>query len=72
MELAKNGKIKGLCQSNALLTFKENLVDFASPSTRQAGEALIDNALMEMELPTRNTVQDRLDRITRGARDLCF
>ncbi|MFZ5640142.1 MAG: [FeFe] hydrogenase H-cluster radical SAM maturase HydG [Bacillota bacterium] len=72
MELAKTGEIKGLCQPNALLTFKENLLDFASAATRQAGEALINDALLEMDLPVRNTVKDKLNRISRGDRDLYF
>ena len=37
MEFAKTGEIQNLCQPNAILTFKEYLLDYASDSIRRAG-----------------------------------
>ncbi|TLM98480.1 [FeFe] hydrogenase H-cluster radical SAM maturase HydG, partial [bacterium] len=72
MALAKTGEIKGLCQPNALLTFKENLIDYASAATRQMGERLINKTLLEMDAPARDMLQGKLARISQGDRDLYF
>jgi len=72
MALAKSGDIKEICQPNALLTFKENLLDFASIATRQLGEQLIDKALQQMDARARSAVTEKLTMINRGARDLHF
>lgn len=72
MALAKSGDIKEICQPNALLTFKENLLDFASIATRQLGEQLIDKALQQMDARARSAVTEKLAMINRGARDLHF
>lgn len=72
MALAKSGDIKEICQPNALLTFKENLLDFASIATRQLGEQLIDKALQQMDARARSAVTEKLAMINRGARDLYF
>ncbi|MEI8055506.1 MAG: [FeFe] hydrogenase H-cluster radical SAM maturase HydG [bacterium] len=45
MELAKTGKIKNMCTPNAIVTFKEYLLHYASPDTRDAGEKLIAKEL---------------------------
>ena len=39
MEFAKTGEIR--TASNAILTFKEYLIDYASPETRRVGEKAI-------------------------------
>jgi len=71
MGIAKKGKIHNLCQPNAILTFKEYLLDYASDETRQAASYLIDK---EFEaLPNENikqTVKSMLERIEAGERDL--
>ncbi len=72
MELAKAGDIKKTCQSNALLTFMENLLDYATAPTRQIGERVINEALLQMDSFSRGVVQKRLGEIRRGARDLLF
>lgn len=72
MALAKAGDIKDICQPNALLTFKENLLDFASPATRQVGEQLINTALLAMDKRARHTIEDKLMMISHGDRDLYF
>lgn len=49
MKLANTGLVQNYCLPNALLTFKEYLLDFASEKTRKAGERLIKANLEEME-----------------------
>lgn len=71
MGIAKKGKIHSLCQPNAILTFKEYLLDYASEETRAEASYLIDK---EFEaLPNDNikqTVKAMLNRIEAGERDL--
>ena len=45
MSLVKKGQIANCCLPNALLTLKEYLQDYASPATRQKGEAMIARLL---------------------------
>ena len=49
MDLAKPGDIKEHCDPNALSTFLEYLIDYASPETRAAGEKLIAETLADDE-----------------------
>ena len=42
MDLAKPGLIKEFCMPNAVFTFKEYLIDFASPETKRKGLSLIN------------------------------
>jgi 2-iminoacetate synthase len=70
MDQAKPGRIQQFCTPNALLTFTEYLLDYASPQTRQAGERVVEAALQEVAPPLRSTVENRLARIRAGERDL--
>ncbi|PKN59238.1 MAG: [FeFe] hydrogenase H-cluster radical SAM maturase HydG [Deltaproteobacteria bacterium HGW-Deltaproteobacteria-14] len=74
MEFAIPGFIKRLCTPNALCTLEEYLVDYASPETRAAGEALIARELTALEGDKlAGKVKDRLARIaTSDERDLVF
>jgi len=64
MEFAIPGFIKRLCTPNALTTLKEYLVDYASPQTRAAGEALIAAELDKITEPKlRQQLEERLTRI---------
>ncbi|MDD2283596.1 MAG: [FeFe] hydrogenase H-cluster radical SAM maturase HydG, partial [Eubacteriales bacterium] len=49
MALAKAGEIHNTCQPNAILTFKEYLLDYASPKTRRLGEEVIKKHLPQIE-----------------------
>jgi 2-iminoacetate synthase len=70
MDLAKPGLIKKYCHVNAILTFKEYLMDFASPQTREAGEALIAELTQKTKpAGTRKILEERLPRIAQGERD---
>jgi 2-iminoacetate synthase len=73
MGLAKNSFINKFCQPNALLTFKEYLMDYASEPTRAVGEALISEELAAFgNEPRRFTTEARLKEIDEGKRDLYF
>lgn len=71
MALAKNGQIQNVCQPNAIMTFKEYLLDYASPETRKAGEETIRRHLGEIKSEkVRQLTEERLARIEAGERDL--
>jgi 2-iminoacetate synthase len=70
MALAKPGDIKAHCDPNALATFLEYLLDFATPGTRAAGERLIAAALAEMDARPRSVGERLLAAIRAGERDV--
>ena len=73
MPLAKSGKIHNLCRPNAILTFKEYLLDFASPETQKIGQKIIKKYLKQ--IPVKKTEAEtirRLERLEKGERDLYF
>ncbi|RKO66507.1 [FeFe] hydrogenase H-cluster radical SAM maturase HydG [Desulfofundulus salinus] len=73
MSLAKTGQIQNVCQPNAILTFKEFLLDYASPRTRQVGEETIQKHLELIEnSAVREETAARLEMIEKGQRDLYF
>lgn len=73
MRLAKTGQIHNLCQANALMTLQEYLEDYASPETREIGQATVTAHLQRIPNPkAREATLDRLGRIQAGERDLHF
>ena len=73
MDMAKPGDIQELCAPNAILTFKEYLLDYAPAETSQAGEESLRRHLEEVpEGPLREETKRRLQKIEDGARDLYF
>ncbi len=71
MEFAIPGFIKRYCGPNALLTFKEYLVDYASEKTKEAGDRLIAEKLAEIkDDKTREDIENKLKEIEDGKRDL--
>jgi 2-iminoacetate synthase len=71
MQLAKTGEIKNVCLPNAILTFKEYLLDYADDELRTAGEAVIESSLSEIPSPKiREETEVRLRRLESGERDL--
>jgi len=71
MCVAKKGCIQHMCRPNAVLTFKEYLLDYASPETRALGDAIITRELAGI---APGAVKDHalslLARIEAGERDL--
>jgi 2-iminoacetate synthase len=73
MPLAKSGEIQNVCQPNAILTFKEFLLDYASEKTIKVGEKIIKKHLEEIpNLKTREKTKARLKQLEAGERDLYF
>lgn len=72
MDLAKPGDIKYHCDPNALSTFQEYLLDYASPATRATGESLIARTLSGMTPRQRAVSEDLISQVKAGQRDaLC-
>ncbi len=73
MPLAKSGQIQNVCQPNAILTFKEFLLDYASPETKKIGEKTISDHLAQIPNPgVREETERRLVLLEQGQRDLYF
>lgn len=73
MDFAKTGDIQHFCEPNALLTLKEYLLDYASPSTKALGERMIQKALIRMpEDPLRQRTEKGLQEIEAAKRDVHF
>jgi 2-iminoacetate synthase len=73
MDLAKPGLIKEFCMPNAVFTFNEYLLDFASPETKEKGLSLIAKVLLDLDKESlRQRMTAALDKIDRGARDVYF
>jgi 2-iminoacetate synthase len=73
MPLAKTGQIQDMCQPNAILTFKEFLLDYAGPETRLAGEQAIMKHLEQIANPkVKQLTVERLAQLEEGTRDLYF
>jgi 2-iminoacetate synthase len=71
MQLAKTGNIHNVCQPNAIMTFQEYLLDYASEETRKAGEETIKQHLNEIDNEKiRQLTEERLEEIKKGKRDL--
>ncbi|MBU0687109.1 MAG: [FeFe] hydrogenase H-cluster radical SAM maturase HydG [Candidatus Margulisbacteria bacterium] len=71
MELAKPGQIKNKCLPNALLTFKEYLVDYASPKVKEIGEKLIQKEINAIpQAKTKEFTKESLVKIANGKRDI--
>ncbi len=73
MSLVKKGQIANCCLPNALLTLKEYLQDYASPATRQKGEAMIARLLETVPgEKVRENARRYLESIGEGQRDFRF
>jgi len=73
MQLAKSGEIQNVCLPNALLTFKEYLLDYADDSLKIVGETMIAESLASIpQEKIRTETMNRLKDIEKGIRDLYF
>ena len=71
MELAKSGNIGNVCLPNALMTFKEYMLDFGDEELREKGAALLSRGLEEIANPrVRERVAAKLANLDAGQRDL--
>ncbi|MEN8906100.1 MAG: [FeFe] hydrogenase H-cluster radical SAM maturase HydG [Clostridiales bacterium] len=73
MEFAKEAEIHEFCQPNAILTFKENLIDYSKGNLREKGENLIKKALKEIDNDKlKEKTLEKLKEIENGKRDIYF
>lgn len=73
MKLAKPGQIRNFCTPNCILTFKEYLLDYASPELREKGEKIIEKELLEItDEGKRELTKRKLGELEKGKRDLYF
>ncbi len=72
MSLAKKGFVKRFCQPNAILTFREFLLDYAARETVEAGERVIEREKLEVAENTLNPLEEKLAHLASGERDLYF
>jgi len=72
MSIAKEGKTHCFCIPNAILTFKEYLLDYATEETRKVGEALIETRMNDVPDRLKPKVRERLHAIENGTRDTYF
>ncbi len=70
MDLAKPGEIKHHCDPNALSTFLEYLIDYATPETRAVGERLIAERVEGLDTRDRRRAEVMLQRVRGGERDV--
>ena len=71
MPLAKSGEIQNVCQPNAILTFKEYLIDYGTEKLKELGEKTIAEHLKAIPNPAvRKETEERLKRLEQGERDL--
>ncbi len=70
MDRAKPGDIKNHCNPNAVSTFMEYLMDYASYETRLIGEDLIDDIISQMHGIARERAIMLLEKVKKGNRDV--
>lgn len=70
MDLAKPGLIREFCLPNGLVSFAEYLYDYASPTTREKGLALIETMKGEATPRGKSYLSDALSKTAAGVRDL--
>ncbi|MDZ4165822.1 MAG: [FeFe] hydrogenase H-cluster radical SAM maturase HydG [Smithellaceae bacterium] len=70
MEQAKPGFIKNFCEPNAILTFYEYLLDYASEETARKGGRLIEKFVQDLDGKVREATKQKLAEIKNGRRDL--
>ncbi|KAB3533530.1 [FeFe] hydrogenase H-cluster radical SAM maturase HydG [Alkaliphilus serpentinus] len=73
MGLAKEAEIHEFCQSNAILTLKEHLLDFGDEELKEIGDQLIEKSLEEIENENiKELTKEKLKETEKGKRDLFF
>lgn len=72
MDRAKPGDIKNHCNPNAVSTFMEYLMDYASYETRLIGEDLIDDIIDQMHGIARERAIVLLEKVKKGNRDMYY
>lgn len=73
MKLAKPGNIQNFCTPNALLSFKEYLLDYGSPETKNIDEKALRDIVNNIEtIKLKEELLKRLPLLENGKRDIYF
>ena len=70
MDRAKPGDIKNHCNPNAVSTFQEYLMDYASYETKLVGEGLIEDVINSMSGIARERAISLLEKVKKGQHDM--
>lgn len=73
MKFAKESEIHQFCLPNAILTFKEILLDYGTEQLKAKGSILIEHSLEDMtDVKMREDVKQKLAEIEEGKRDIFY
>ena len=72
MELAKTGKIGHICTPNALATFKEYLMDFASNGYSEKSENELMKQVEKLPEKEKTATKRMIEKLENGERDVFF
>lgn len=73
MGIVKSGELDKICKANALITLKEFIDDYGTDQTREIGNALIKESLNDIKNESfRKAVEEKINKISNGTRDLRF
>ncbi|MGU8187629.1 [FeFe] hydrogenase H-cluster radical SAM maturase HydG [Clostridium perfringens] len=73
MEIVKSGELYKICEANALITLKEFIDDYGTDRTREIGDKLIKKSIDEIDNESfRKSVEEKINKISNGTRDLRF
>ena len=73
MDIVKSGELYKICEANALITLKEFIDDYGTDRTREIGDKLIKKSINEIDNESfRKSVEEKINRISNGTRDLRF
>jgi 2-iminoacetate synthase len=72
MDLAKSGNIGKICNPNALATFKEYLLDFATEETVKHGEEKLKVLVEELPEKEKKATKKMIAKLEDGERDVFF
>ncbi|MBU5675475.1 [FeFe] hydrogenase H-cluster radical SAM maturase HydG [Alkaliphilus sp. MSJ-5] len=71
MQLAKSGQIQNVCGPNALMTLMEYALDYGNKDFQDVINQMIDREIVNIEREDiKNLLQEKIDRIKQGERDL--
>ncbi|MDZ5130855.1 [FeFe] hydrogenase H-cluster radical SAM maturase HydG [Clostridium perfringens] len=73
MDIVKSGELYKICEANALITLKEFIDDYGTDRTREIGDNLIKKSIDEIDNESfRKSVEEKINKISNGTRDLRF
>lgn len=71
IQLAKSGQIQNVCGPNALMTLMEYALDYGNKDFQDIINQMVDREIVTVEREDiRNLLQEKIDRIKQGERDL--